>query len=126
MKTENKRNVVRLTESKLKSIIAEEVMNTLNEIGETPQGLAAVAQNVDRRTGQMRQTYRRSNNASGEQKLNSMDKSNQAQMYLAQAIRNAQQAGMSVQDIQNILSQNMGQNYNPNFDGNNINWGYKG
>ena len=123
MKTEN-RNVVRLTESQLKQIISESVRNVLKEIGDTSAGLGAVAKNFDRRTTQMRDVYGNRKSSVGD-RVTSMGNTNQAQAYLAQAIKNAQEAGMSPNEIQQILQQNMGQNYNPTYDGENVTWNYK-
>lgn len=103
-----------INESQLRQIVAESVKRVLNEIGNTPQGLGAVAQNVDRRTSQMNNVY--SNNTSTvPQKTQAMGKAFDASRYLGQAIQNALANGMSEQEIEQVLKQNMSQNYNPTY-----------
>lgn len=116
-----KNNVIKLNESTLKHIVAESVKKVLNEIGDTKGGLGTVAQNVDRRTTQMNTVY---NNGSSTvpQRMNAMGKSMDAQQYLAQAIQNAIANGMSEQEIEGVLKQNMSQNFNPTYSNGTLTW----
>jgi hypothetical protein len=114
----NKRNV---NEALLRKTIAKSVKRALNEIGNTDQGLGAVAQNVDRRTTQMGTVYKNAN-STVPQKMNAMGKAMNAQGYLAQAIRNAIANGMSEQQIEAVLKQNMSQNFNPTYGNGTLTW----
>lgn len=112
---------IELTESQLKQMIKEAIDNVLNEIGDTSKGLGVVAQNVDRRTSQMNDTYR-NNSSTVPQKSKAMGRAFDAQKYLGQAIQNALANGMSEQEIEQVLKQNMSQNYNPTYSNGNLTW----
>lgn len=116
-----KQNRIKLTESQLKQMIKEAVDNALNEIGNTSKGLGVVAQNVDRRTSQMNDTYR-NNSSTVPQKSKTMGRVFDAQKYLGQAIQNALANGMSEQEIEQVLKLNMSQNYNPTYSNGNLTW----
>lgn len=105
----------------MRDIISEAIHEILTEIGNTPQGLGLVAKNVDRRTSQLSNTEN-NNSATPAQKVKTMGKAFTAQSYLGQAIRNALNSGMSEQDIEQVLKQNMAQNYNPTFNNNTLTW----
>ena len=79
-------------------------------------GLGAVAKNVDSRTSQMKDVHWDWKSGVGD-RITSMGNANKAQAYLAQAMKNAQEAGMTPNEIQQILQQNMGQNFNTTYDG---------
>ena len=116
-----KKNVVKINENTLSQIVDECVKKALNEIGDSVQGLGAVAKNVDRRTSQMNATYQNSQ-SSVPQRAQSMGNAFDAQKYLAQAIQNAIANGMSEQDIEQVLKQNMSQNYNPTYKNGTLTW----
>ena len=122
-KTNNnmKKNVVKLNENTLRQIVAESVKKVLNEIGNTEQGLGAVAQNVDRRATQTGTVYN-NGNSTVPQKMDAMGKEVNAQQYLAQAIQNAIANGMSEQQIEAVLKQNMSQNFNPTYGNGTLTW----
>ena len=54
-----------------------------------------------------------------------IDRSFDAERYLAQAIQNAREAGMSDEDIQSVLQKNMRKNYNPKFGNGTLKYGKK-
>ena len=116
-----KKNVVKLNENTLRQIVAESVKKVLNEIGNTEQGLGAVAQNVDRRATQTGTVYN-NGNSTVPQKMDAMGKEVNAQQYLAQAIQNAIANGMSEQQIEAVLKQNMSQNFNPTYGNGTLTW----
>ena len=60
---ESKKNVVRLTESQLKQIVAESVKKALKEIGDTPKGRYALAAVQGRAHARMRNARQAGNNA---------------------------------------------------------------
>ena len=88
----------------------------LKEYGETPQGLGKVAKNTDRRATQMKKSPDDSA---------ALDRSFDAERYLAQAIQNAREAGMSDEQIQSVLQKNMRKNYNPKFGNGTLKYGKK-
>ena len=120
-KSLNKESTEALDDKYLEETVKKVVSKVLNEIGNTDQGLGAVAQNVDRRTTQMGTVYKNAN-STVPQKMNAMGKAMNAQGYLAQAIRNAIANGMSEQQIEAVLKQNMSRNYNPTYGNGVLTW----
>ena len=110
-----------INEAQLRDIVRESVKRVLNEIGDTPAGLGLVAQNMDRRKTQMDNTY---NNPASKplERLRSLGNAVGARTYLWQAMRNALASGMSEQEIEQILKQNMSQNYNPTINNGTVQW----
>ena len=120
----SKPSTMKINEAIIRKMVAESLRMALNEYGNTPQGLGNVAKNVDRRTSQMDATYA-NQNSGAEDRIKSLNSSFEAQRYLAQAIQNAREAGMSDEQIEQVLQQNMSKNYNPKFNKGTLTWGKK-
>ena len=105
-----------INEESVRNMVAESLKKMLKEYGETPQGLRKVAKNTDRRATQLKKSP--DDNAA-------LDRSFDAERYLAQAIQNAREAGMSDEQIQSVLQKNMRKNYNPKFGNGTLKYGKK-
>ena len=105
-----------IDEATIRNIVSENLKKMLKEYGETPQGLGKVAKNTDRRATQMKKSP---------EDTTAIDKSFEAERYLAQAIQNALEAGMSDEQIQSVLQKNMRKNYNPKFGNGTLKYGKK-
>ena len=118
------KNIIKLNETQLRKIVAESVRRVLKEYGGTPQTLGSVAQNVSRRTDQMNSVYN-TTLSNGQERGKAVGNLFNSQQYLAKAIQNAIANGMTEEEIQQVLQQNLGSNYNPQFKHGTLYWGRK-
>ena len=119
-----KKNVIKLSENTLRQIVAESVRRVLKEYGGTPQTLGSVAQNLSRRTDQMNSVYN-TTLSNGQERVKAMGNLFNSRQYLVKAIQNAIANGMTEEEIQQVLQQNLGSNYNPQFKDGRLDLGRK-
>ena len=115
----NKMNAPQINEDTIRNMVAESLKRVIKEYGETPMGLGKVAKNTDRRASQLKKAVGK------EGEDTALDNSFAAERYLAQAIQNAREAGMSDEQIETVLQKNMKKNYNPKFGNGTLTYGKK-
>lgn len=120
---ENEMNT-QINEETIRDLVAESLKKVIKEYGETPLGLSKVAKNTDRRASQLKKAMG-SKRAKDDEVNASLDNSFAAERYLAQAIQNAREAGMTDQEIEAVLQKNMKKNYNPKFGNGTLTYGKK-
>ena len=120
---ENEMNT-QINEETIRDLVAESLKKVIKEYGETPLGLSKVAKNTDRRASQLKKAMQ-GNKEPKDGVDRALDNSFDAERYLAQAIQNAMEAGMSDEQIQAIIQKNMKKNYNPKFGNGTLTYGKK-